>query len=720
LHDVLSHPDIPTLLPSLIDHNEHVETAVVQGATEVRTVGARRHKRAAADGPLELVVLPTDVGESASDEETSGGENDSSLSQPQLDSLLSFVRTIAGELQQGLIVVGDTAQSTAQAQQRKRASTTSVPSSCIGALGSWPFPLDVRAAGIAPQQTVVLLKVADVSQQASALGASSVCLAHANGRPAAAQLTISQSLASALFSGQRPVALLTSVARHELLHALGWNGDTIASRMTITQVAGRGGGTGAPGRVAVAGPAAVAAAQRHFGCDTLDAVPLELVTSPSPTADTITPSHLDSLTFASELMSPFIPPGGATTSPISLAVLVDTGLYRLTPALSGDPLEWGAGAGCAFLTTPCASLSSTLQDSRYDTCPPSPTPTQACHMATSAKATCHVTTYPESLPDWAQYKSDSSKGGSESNDYCAFAVRGGVGSSCAGPVGRAGVGGGDGVEVWGDSSVCVEGSLVSAASAAAAAAGEPSAYCFPLRCTPDNLVTFVVAGESVECPPGGGTVSVPASSGVAGTIVCPPASSLCCGTCVNGQCVNGACDCLQGWTGVGCNAARTDQAPLWLGHLDGVVPTPLAFPTPAPMPSPTTPSTDDDDTVVIVLVVTASVCACISLYLSACAIFSFCMRRRPSPVLQRSRRATAAMIAPSFYRPRPAPSPPPSPADSMRAASLHACSVCSSSFSSLDELTAHAKDTGHSVQCDVCGDTFVRDIDRAHHKQRRH
>eukprot|EP00118_Oscarella_pearsei_P025736 m.308673 g.308673 ORF g.308673 m.308673 type:complete len:807 (+) comp44497_c0_seq1:131-2551(+) len=86
-------------------------------------------------------------------------------------------------------------------------------------------------------------------------------------------------------------------------------------------------------------------AQTHFGCSDLVGMPLKISTDQTPS------TYWDQRVAWGELMTAE-PPPGAVVSRLTLSALQDTGWYNVSFD-KANPLVWGQGLGCSFVTESC-------------------------------------------------------------------------------------------------------------------------------------------------------------------------------------------------------------------------------------------------------------------------------------------------------------------------------------------------------------------------------
>ena len=174
----------------------------------------------------------------------------------------------------------------------------------------------------------------------------------ASGRPVAGAVNLCPGRIAALSSTSASSAwsadaLLTDFM-HEMMHVLAFS----EGLYRFFPSGGAGIAPGPDGGLLVSSPAVLSVARRHFGCPTLRGVPLE-TEGGSGTART----HWRLRTLNGELMTGTVVSGQRPRlSNFTLAFLQDTAWY-VPQYAAAEPLAWGTGAGCAFVTAAtCAKL----------------------------------------------------------------------------------------------------------------------------------------------------------------------------------------------------------------------------------------------------------------------------------------------------------------------------------------------------------------------------
>ena len=291
------------------------------------------------------------------------------------------------------------------------------------------------------------------------------------------------------------------------------------------------------------------------------------------------PRHLDPLVAQTTIRSA-----------LTLAALEDSGWFKPNYTLA-EPLLWGRGMGCAYVTEPC--VGGATSGTQHGMC--TVTNEQGCTADGRARGVCNLVTYSSDLPTPYQYFSDATLGGSlAESDYCphyrSYAT-GNCGSASNAPAAlgqrnyRA--------ESYGLGAYCT-GSSLSQVVDGYVISSDASPSCHQTRCTSDGgfeLKLLLADGTSevwITCTPGA-TVEAPSGVGVSGTITCPDSSfellcqpHACPGLPCDGtdHCTGGVCTCGTAF-GVHCSLPPTNPpAP---------PPSPSPPPSPPPHPPPLSP-----------------------------------------------------------------------------------------------------------------------------------
>jgi hypothetical protein len=307
---------------------------------------------------------------------------------------------------------------------------------------------------------------------------------------------------------------------------------------------------------------------------------------PEPPAPPVVVPHLEARLFKGELMTPHSPEEvGAAVSIFTLAVLEDSGWYKANYSLS-QPLPWGRGAGCRFVTDQCISdpaghwpgvptnTSITVSERHFCT----EDGRVGCTVDRSSKATCDVVTHDDAVPTQFQYflddtgKNAKHRGGRNGfADFCPVyePLPPSAGGDCTDDT--VAVGGSDflfGEKHGADARCFVTHGWMRVVSALAPPEDSPrTARCFRHECTasgillhfPEQGATGSGGEATVLCPKIGGTINAP--NGFMGTLNCPQFDELCARSPLNGcpngcsgkgTCLMGKCFCDPGAMGEDC------------------------------------------------------------------------------------------------------------------------------------------------------------------------
>ena len=135
---------------------------------------------------------------------------------------------------------------------------------------------------------------------------------------------------------------------------------------------------------------ALAAAQAHFDCDTLDGIELEY------SGDWAVPGSLwDKRIMFNDVMTAGIDSEPAILSSITMAAMEDTGWYTINSKYTyTERLTWGKDKGCTFFEAPCVSCTGASFDEFCDDF----TVTSRCTHEALNKGTCTLKRYPHLIP----------------------------------------------------------------------------------------------------------------------------------------------------------------------------------------------------------------------------------------------------------------------------------------------------------------------------------
>lgn len=271
-------------------------------------------------------------------------------------------------------------------------------------------------------------------------------------------------------------------------------------------------------------PKVATIARNQFNCQELNGAQLEN----QPTGEnSCTGDHWDERMYYPEALSGVISPTTNVLSPLTLALLEDSGWYRANYTKSGVS-PWGHGVGCDFVSSPCLVGGGNGRDGSVPSyaqgyfC--NKASSRGCSPSYSHKMACTVIDYSlrgqYTPPVQFQYFSDDAIGGPREADYCP--VYGSVYSGnkpadldCRIESNE------DGMDIvyseeYGDSSMCFE-----------TTSGE--GRCYKAKCLYDEFkLSLNVDGRWYTCDKDFDQIEVATLSGAFGTTVtCPRLSSVC-------------------------------------------------------------------------------------------------------------------------------------------------------------------------------------------------
>jgi len=269
-------------------------------------------------------------------------------------------------------------------------------------------------------------------------------------------------------------------------------------------------------RQLISTPKVVAAARKHFGCNTADGIELENQGGLGTAG-----SHWEMRTMAGDFM---IGESYAENviSDMSLALMEDSGWYTVN-YYTGGLFRFGKNKGCEFLTTKCVTSGTTKFPAEYST-------TMGANTCFTGRTSKGVSSLQKgiSIDSNYQYFSDTTMGGQKNADYCPVATdysdnNAFFAYSCWN--GKSGFPASMGEKI-GDNSNCFISSLTPQNdSTASAYKGVDSAICYDVTCSPsDKTYTVNVGKTSVKCSSAGGQVNV---SGFDGVLNCADYNLVC-------------------------------------------------------------------------------------------------------------------------------------------------------------------------------------------------
>ena len=334
------------------------------------------------------------------------------------------------------------------------------------------------------------------------------CALDGNGRPTVARTNFSPKYLGV--STPRDVDHLVRIAVHELLHALGFSGSHIQNNYPqfVTQTTRRGGQP----VMLFTGPKALAAAQAHFGCPTLDGIEFEDQGTAGSKG-----SHWERRTHAQDVMSSMA--GDVMTlSAMTFALLEDLGHYVVDYS-GAEEDYYMRGSGCGVHEKKCNDPDGGA--GRYFCFDES----NACTFDYGAIGVCEIGTYNGNLPVWGQYFENPRVGGvAPMMNYCPTVAPHGnmlcnrYDNSFSNHTGLGLYFGSDG-RCFHTSSSLYKNNPVD----------NFPGRCFKSRCPEGTRVEFRVgdAPEWVACPLDGSAAVINAPRPYVGEVTCPKASDFC-------------------------------------------------------------------------------------------------------------------------------------------------------------------------------------------------
>jgi len=312
---------------------------------------------------------------------------------------------------------------------------------------------------------------------------------------------------------------------HEIYHIMGFNpalysyfiDPATLKRMPESQVIIKKSTGTFPVRIIT--PSVVSFAKQHFGCNTIDGVPLEDEGGSGSVG-----AHWEKVVLGNEMMvSDQV--ANPVLSRFTLSLLQDSGWYQINWAME-EPIFWEKGKGCSILEGKCAFYGSTCRNEGDE----------GCFYDYTFQASCSTGTFTNMCNFFT---------GTNFNKHdCRVEENKDLNAPNLG-------------EYFGLGSRCFNGAL----KADGTTNGN---MCYKSKCV-NGVVKLNVAGKEYTCSNSGQQIT---PDGMSGYITCPNLSDYCaqldasctddCG--LNGRCVMGnKCYCYLGYSGATCST-KSDSA----------------------------------------------------------------------------------------------------------------------------------------------------------------
>jgi len=347
----------------------------------------------------------------------------------------------------------------------------------------------------------------------------------------------------------------------------------------------------------IVSPAVVAEARQHFGCPSMQGVPLE-----DGGGDGSAGSHWESRVLNNELMTASSTRLRlAAWSSLTSALAEDSGWYVTNHASDGH-LDWGLDGGCDFLTKSCGEYADLHPEQSWFCSEEPASDVRVCEADGLAAAKCEVDPLVGTEEDGCLVVKRFEWVGQAPEDELVCASRD---SRCTFRFNEP-----PGVDLslfglsWGADSRCVE--FTEAIDPASSILNWPSSNspdCFAMACNPGGTLQLVLPDEQsgepvlIDCPDGT-TFDARALGFTSGTFVCPNNTEYCAALACPNSCSNngwcipgGVCVCALGYIGDDCSERRCLPSTCFGGTVCDVVSGTCISPTSSPTPEPTQAST---------------------------------------------------------------------------------------------------------------------------------
>ena len=336
------------------------------------------------------------------------------------------------------------------------------------------------------------------------LASAGYCLiSTTNYRPIAGILHINSNLS---FNKKNTDLYIKYLLLHEITHILvfnpslfnrlGMSTSTIINNNTV---------------ILINSPKVLAKAREHFGCNSLEGVPLENQGSAGSSG-----SHWEARYMLGDYMisTDYL---DNVISDISLALFEDSGYYKVK-YYSGDLFKFGKNKGCDFIKNKCI-INENPSFEEFCVTPDQP----LCSPSRLSKGLCKIYSF-DSIPKEYQYFSNPNYGGFSIVDYCPVSYRNTNNSdyyptSCYSGTPTLSEYG----ERMGNNSFCFISSLIPYYNSNLNITTH--AICYRTGCNKNTKQVIVYIGSSsINCPTNGGNVTF---TDFKGRIICPKYSDIC-------------------------------------------------------------------------------------------------------------------------------------------------------------------------------------------------
>ena len=369
---------------------------------------------------------------------------------------------------------------------------------------------------------MILIPIIEPSLETGVQAAATYCVKDTSGRPTAGYILINKNLD---FNKKNSEEYYELLFLHEITHVLVFHTEFFEHSSISTGDKRINGVV----RKLITSPKVKEAAQKHFGCKTLEGVPLE-----DQGGDGSSGSHWDSRFMLGDYMisSDY---EEIVISDITLALFEDSGWYTVN-YYTGGLFKFGKGMGCNFINDKCIEKESTKFHN--DFCVSAGKP--RCSSSRTNKGICYLVDYKIIISESSyRYFNSATRGGFETADYCPVTIAKPVDkyyyeNSCS-------IGANTDEnfpDTLSSESFCVLSSLTpfNKKDELADFRGKFRAQCLKVECKvtedEDNMkfARFYYDKEKyVDCPPGGGKVTV---EDYEGYFMCPDYNLVCTGTTV--------------------------------------------------------------------------------------------------------------------------------------------------------------------------------------------
>jgi leishmanolysin len=387
------------------------------------------------------------------------------------------------------------------------------------------LPDSHKMPGVPNTDFAVYVTAVPQSTRSRAVAWARSCMSDATtGRPLAGIINfIPSALGNAAILDRQVTDLDVMTAIHELFHALGYTAGYFGSYVDLNGAAKNDGVkeyySASLDKVVtkLVFPRALREARSYFGCEDMDGIEIEDDGGPG-TAGT----HWEKRVYNQELVAGIVSTTRTFVASWTLAYFEDLGFYTANLGVAQNGvMTFGKSAGCDFVNLRCDAAS--VRDNGY--CWDQDPQKKSCTPDLLAGGYCSISRTIPDVPTWQQYFAGQPNTGGNVPlaDYCPTAVAY-SNSICISTSTK------DTQDIKGNTYSHASRCFLSNLIQSDFSLGPTSdTRCFPFSCSVTGAILVNIKGQTVRCPSSleAGAGDTSRLVGFKGTIMCPPAATLC-------------------------------------------------------------------------------------------------------------------------------------------------------------------------------------------------